>query len=107
MTDEFSEGMEGDCGGVRWRIRGGSKSADDLVIELYCPNWTPVKMALGGAITRFLYENEDRLYPPPRYKGGRKYLEYLRDCIAGEWAWATAKLEQERIAAEDRRRAVA
>lgn len=93
----FEEGQSGVVGGIPWRIRKGRKMDGDLIVDLLAPDgWHPVKMSLVGLLTQFFYENEQRLYPPPRFRGGEFFVAFLRGCIRIGWSDASAMLEDQR-----------
>ena len=112
MRYQFKAGDGGNSGGVHWRVRHGEKTARregeaDLVFELRCPTWTPVKMELVAAAMVMLAENEDRLYPPEQgFLGRGKLWRYFRKSITWSWQGATAELNAERVRAEARRSAL-
>jgi len=67
----------------------GSKGDDDYIIEAW---GRPVTFAEVAQLILELYKNEDRIYPPPRYKGGAMLLEFLHECIIeGKVSWKILK----------------
>ena len=56
----------------------GSKGENDYIIKAWGRKVTFDEVA---QLVVELYKNEDRIYPPPRYKGGRMLLEFLHECI--------------------------
>tara|TARA_R110002020_G_scaffold237450_1_gene449796 strand:+ start:904 stop:1401 length:498 start_codon:yes stop_codon:yes gene_type:complete len=67
----------------------GNKGNDDYIIEAW---GRPVTFAEVAQLIIELYKNEDRIYPPPRYKGGAMLLEFLHEClIEGKVSWRILK----------------
>mgnify|MGYP001162508199 FL=1 len=63
----------------------GTKGDDDWIIEAW---GRPVTFAEVAQLIIELYKNEDRIYPPPRYKGGAMLLEFLHECLLkGKVTW--------------------
>ncbi len=63
----------------------GTKGDDDWIIEAW---GRPITFAELAQLFIELYKNENRIYPPPRYKGGDMLLEFLHECLlAGKVSW--------------------
>ena len=93
----WRDGDTGTLDGVRYRVVRGAKGPDDLRLDwLIGGKWRAVHMRVAAMLADFFYENEDALYPPPRYKGGRKVLTYLRHAGLHGWEKAEAGLRVER-----------
>jgi len=94
----FAVGDDGDIGGIRWRIVQGNKGPTDLILELEGrTGFAPARMALGGLMADFFYQNEERLYPRTfGYRGGELYLDFLRVALRRGWRQAHLELEAER-----------
>lgn len=96
MNRRWRDGLQVELDGLRFRVVAGRKSPDDLRLECWVDgSWRPVRMALGAFLADFFYENEEVLFPYPK-KGGRKYLDYLRDAAKYGWEKADAVLRVER-----------
>ena len=54
----------------------GTKSDDDEIIRY---NKLPITMIDIGKILLKIWENEDKLYPPPKFKGARFLKEFIDD----------------------------
>lgn len=81
---------------MHFRVVAGKKGPDDLRLDqLVDGKWVAVRMAVGGMMADFFFENEEVLYPPPA-KGGKKYLDYVRDAARFGWERAEAALRVER-----------
>lgn len=101
----FGIGNDWSIGGVHVRVVRGHKPdpqnptrkhPGDLRLEIETRSgWVPVKMALVGLLANFFYENEETLYPPPRYEGGKKFWRWLRLAI-DDWQKASSQLEDEK-----------
>jgi hypothetical protein len=64
--------------------------------------WQPVTMAAAAIMADFFFDNEDVLYPPSRgFKGGRKFMEFLRLAVKEGWQTAVHGLQRERAAKEE------
>lgn len=104
LEPKFQAGDNGSIGGVEWRITNGRKVerkgrpvTGDLRLELWVPEWTPVKMALGFLEADFYYQNENRLYPQNLgFQGGERYLNFVRGAAYLGWEAAVAQLDDER-----------
>ena len=59
----------------------GSKGSNDYIIKAWGRQVTFLEVA---QLVVELYKNEDRIYPPPRFKGGSMLLEFLHECIIEE-----------------------
>lgn len=83
--------------GLRWRVVKGRKSPDDLRLEHMTPKgWRPTAMALLFMLTDFWYENEDLLYPKPRYQGAEYLLRAVRRAAVNGYQSEVDKLEGEK-----------
>lgn len=76
----------------------------DLVLQVWIEGggWRSIPMIAVAMMTEFFWENEDVLYPPPRFKGGAYFFEYLRDACERGYLRADSKLKEERRAKRQR-----
>lgn len=96
MTRRWSP-SEFELDGLRWRVVKGRKSPDDLRLEHMTPRgWRPTAMALVFMLTDFWYENEDLLYPKPRYQGAEYLLKAIRRAALNGHQSETDRLEGEK-----------
>ncbi len=54
----------------------GKKGPDDIIIKY---NDLPISFKEIGQIMLMLWENEDRIYPPPRFKGSGMSMEFIQE----------------------------
>lgn len=104
-SEGLRPGDHGDAGGVEYRIRAGRKQArrvgeEDAVIEIRTPHgvWVRPRHELLLWLTKFMYENEDILYPPeqnPRWRGGMKIMDALDETVGITLAAGTRRLQAE------------
>ena len=86
-----------------WRIRiePGRKGPEDTRIGVATRGgeYSVMLLASLGAITSLWYQNEERLYPPPRFYGGKKVLYFLEECCTSDLRTACTlhKLPEPRI----------
>lgn len=67
----------------------GIKGPNDWIIKAWGHKITFAELA---QLVVELYKNEDRIYPPPKYKGGAMLLEFLHECIIeGDVKWKTLR----------------
>ena len=67
----------------------GNKGDNDWIIKAWGRKITFEELA---QLFIELYKNEDRIYPPPRFKGGNMLLEFLHECIIERGVtWKTLK----------------
>ena len=75
---------------VDWiTYRKGTKGKNDYIIEAWGRQVT-----FEEVVQLFieLYKNENRIYPPPRFKGGNMLIEFLLEClIEGAVTWKLLK----------------
>lgn len=97
MNRRWHPGQTVEISGVTFRVVQGRKGPADLRLEWLTSSgsWRPVDMAAGGLMADFFYENESYLYPD--HKGGRKYLDYLREAAQFGWDKAQATLRLEKL----------
>jgi hypothetical protein len=89
--------MEFELDGLKWRVVKGRKSPDDLRLEHMTPRgWRPTAMALLFMLTDFWYENEDLLYPKPRYQGAEYLLRAVRRAAVNGFQSEVEKLNGEK-----------
>ncbi len=106
---QFAVGEKFELGGMWFRVGQGAKGPDDLVLSVWTRlpgqdgEWRPVEMRIVGMAHAFFCENEDRLYPPPRFLGAECWRAFLRLC-EGDWLGASKKLAQEKAWADRARR---
>lgn len=77
-------GKVGIAGAMKFRkIKGKKKEGDEILLVKTegCDGWEAVKLIDIAKMVVFKYQNEDFLYPPPRFQGGQMVLNFLRDCI--------------------------
>jgi hypothetical protein len=107
---QFRVGQKLDVGGLFFRVDQGHKHPDDLVLDVWVPDvhssgeWRPVEMRMVGMAHALFCENEDRLYPPPRWLGAQCWREFLRLCET-DWEGASKKVAKEKAWADQKRRA--
>jgi hypothetical protein len=65
----------------------------DVMVE---GRWRPVNMETTFLMVDFFYENEDVLYPRPRFEGGKKFLDEMRKAARSGWQWPTDGIEIDR-----------
>lgn len=100
----FNPGDLFEIGGMHFRVVPGSKTprgpGQDLRLDWLRSDgcWRPVKMAHAGLIVDFFFENEDVLYPPPQFDGGRRFTDYLKHGLKHGWQSAEAGLRIEKEA---------
>lgn len=99
----FRAGQQREFDGIRVRIVPGYKrtrgDADDLRLEWETPSgWRAVSMATVLAMADFFYENEDALYPPPRYQGGRYWADALTRAMQSGWRTVAREIADARRA---------
>lgn len=89
--------------GLRFRVVQGKKSPDDLRVDVaVAGSWRPVRMELLFFLMDFFFENEEYLYPPPKFKGGLKILNAARTASMRGYRFAQQELsEEQRQKAED------
>lgn len=96
----FYAGLEQDFDGIRFRIVEGRKpvsAGQDLRVEWLTPEgWIPIPMRVMAFLVAFFCENENVLYPPPRFEGAGKFWKYLHDAHALGRQNAEAGLRMER-----------
>lgn len=54
----------------------GKKSPDDVIIKY---NDKPISFVEIAKLLLMLWENEDKLYPPPRFKGAGLSMEFFKE----------------------------
>jgi len=105
MKPRFQVGDEGELNGIEWRIVQGSKTRNDIVLQIRCNEWTKPKMALSFLLADFHTQSEDILVADNYFKrpaiGGQMFLNSVRTATQVGWRWVAAKLEEQR----ERRRA--
>jgi len=98
---QFVEGDTGISGGTEWRIIKGQKNnGDDLILQLRTDGgkWDAVKMEVAFLLNDFLYQNEERLYPPSRgFMGGKKFYKAAMFAIKDGYEAASEAVKQERL----------
>lgn len=89
--------------GFWFRVRKGRKGPQDEVLD--CWNgiaWVPIKMSLQYMMGRFIYQNEDKLYPPPTFQGGEMFLDQFSKAAREDWRTGVAELNAQKQAKRDR-----
>ena len=62
----------------KFKIIEGRKNEKDKIL-LY--NGKPVTFVDVAIMCRFFIENEEAVYPPPRYKGGQMFIDYIKEVL--------------------------
>lgn len=101
MSRRFMAGQRFQIGAIHLRVEPGYKKprgpGEDLRLELLTESgWIPIRFALAALIADFAFENEDVLYPPPRYLGGDKFAAYIVRAMTDGWEVAEAVLQREK-----------
>lgn len=102
----FHAGQTFTFDGITFRVQQGDKrTADgtegvDLRLDWYTPDgrWVAIGMGTVAFMADFLFENEDVLYPPPRYQGGGKFWGFIRHAMKHGHEKAIAGLNAEKDA---------
>lgn len=94
----FNAGDREDFDGVAFRVVEGRKAPGDLRLEVQARNglWRPVTMRMVFFLADFFFENEELLYPPPRYLGGAKFRRAVKQAMEKGYKQADASLQVER-----------
>lgn len=99
--------------GLWFKVERGKKAPDDLRLDIlaaYRDEETglvearalPVSMSFSAILADFFYENENVLYPPPRFKGGKRHSQHM--ALAEQQGWEVAEaLKAEEIAHKRRK----
>lgn len=100
MKREFTAGQSGFVGGMQFRIVQGRKTprgdGHDLRIDLRAQDWVAVGMPLVFLLIDFLCENEDVLFPPPRFRGGQMLMDFIHGARTQGWEIAAQMLADQR-----------
>lgn len=62
----------------KWVLVKGKKHPKDEILLYYNK---PVSFEDLGHMCRFFMINEDRIYPPPLFKGAEMFREYIREVL--------------------------
>jgi len=90
--------------GMHFRIVEGKKKPGDLRLDWYADRaWRPVTFEPLFYMTDFFHENEERLFPPPQYKGGEYVMKALRRAVNHGYvaAWRYVELEKKYKSPDD------
>ena len=80
-----------------YRVVPGEKGSDDLRLDWrIVTQWQRVCLDDIAVTVDQVYENEERLYPPPEYKGGGKVTAFVLGAIQRGYAYACNHLYVER-----------
>jgi hypothetical protein len=103
MTERrFHEGDTFSIPPMEYRLVQGKKSPDDLRLDWRWVGangrsmWQPISLDQVAFIVDALADNENVLYPPPRYDGGARVLSFVRMAYRDGYERALASLHQER-----------
>lgn len=70
---------------VEWRYRKGSKSPRDWVLLIKTDGWEVFTVEDVLRLLKFMFENEDRIYPKEEgFKGRDMLLEAIKKVAKGE-----------------------
>lgn len=108
-TEGLKPGDQGEVGGVDYRILRGKKTRPryrvregevDAVIQIRTAGgvWVQPRHEFLLWLTKFMYENEDILWPPeehPRWRGGLKIMDALDETVGVTFAAGRRRLETE------------
>jgi len=62
----------------KFTFKKGRKKEGDLIMFY---NNLPVKFSDVAKMCIFFMENEDNLYPPPRFKGAQMFIDYMTEVL--------------------------
>ena len=108
MTRRWAPGAEFELDGLRWRVVRGRKQSRvpgeiDLRLEHLTPQgWRPTAMALLFMLADFWYENEDLLYPRPRFQGADYLLRAVGRAAKNGYQSEVDRLEAEKARKRER-----
>jgi hypothetical protein len=66
---------------MKLRTIPGKKKEGDTILLAETNGEEAVKMVDVAQMVVHWYYNEENLYPPPRYLGGKMFMSFLDDCI--------------------------
>lgn len=100
----FQAGQTFTFDGITFRVQQGDKRTAegvegvDLRLDWYTPDgrWVAIGMGTVAFMADFLFENEQVLFPPPRYQGDGKFWTFLRHAMKHGHDKAIAGLEAEK-----------
>lgn len=62
---------------MKFDVREGKKGEKDLILLVCTDGYEQVKFKDILTIVKHLYDNEDKIYPPPKFKGSKMLMEAL------------------------------
>jgi hypothetical protein len=93
----FNAGDQFEIDGVNYRVVKGRKAVEDLRLDWWQDGrWRPVTLDHVGLIVDMIAENENVLYPPPRFKGGGMVIQFCMTAHREGWHAARNLLHQQR-----------
>lgn len=99
----WTEGTEFELDGLSWRVVKGRKAPGDLRLEhMTTSGWRPTAMALVFMLADFWYENEDLLYPKPKFQGADYLLRAIERAAKNGYQSEVERLEGEKLAKRQR-----
>lgn len=72
---------------MKFDVTKGSKGAEDLVLLVLTEGYEQIRCGDLFTIIKHFFDNEDKIYPPPKFKGSKMFLEavqYLRSHTVDE-----------------------
>ena len=87
--------------GVRFDFVDGRKGPTDLKLLVTMPSRYPIRMSTGLIINNFLFDNEEKIYPPPRFAGGAYWKWAAIDAMYSGWRIVDERLKRD----QERKRA--
>lgn len=64
-------------------VKGKKKDGDKILLGKTdgTDGWEAIRLIDVARMVAFKYENENLLYPPPKFRGGEMVLDFLKECI--------------------------
>ena len=101
--ERFQDGEQHAFGGIRFRIRPGTKEWNDHVLDWWVDGrWREVPCVAFFFFIDFIAWNEDNLAERrPGWKGGQYLVSAMQQARLHGWRVASAKLDEQRARRND------
>ncbi len=94
----FVAGQEFEFDGVQYRVLAGNRRKGDLVLEFRVVGWHRPMIAHTLILAAFKFQVEENNYPRPRFRGGYKLLDAIKEACKYGWKSVVDRIANERKA---------
>lgn len=88
--------MEFEHEGVHYRVVSGVNAEGDMILQFRVAGWHQPRIAHTLILASFKFQVEENNYPRPKYRGGYKLLDAIKEACRYGWEGVADRVKLER-----------